>query len=257
MPALGIGGRDVVFSLARYRKARLGQNGDNAGPVFNDTPLNRCGQVGVQLLAGMVGGQALAQGRGVLVGRIARLKVPLPLWIVRPRPAVCRVLPVPQRVIISLPAGRGDVEAFAGLQIDAGGQDVDVHSPLWLVVLHGRPGVAVSLQARPGGGLKFIEDGRDVGGGGLVLWSPGKNPGGVRVGELQPVGDGGHQFRVATEHADARPFFALGIKLAGQVGGGAAGAGPATGKFNVHRRPPGRSRRPRTSPTRGTGRTGG
>ena len=145
MPALGIGGRDVVFSLARHRKARLGQNSDNAGPVFNDAPLNRCGQVGVQLLAGMVGGQALAQGCGVLVGRIARLKVALPFWIVRTRPAVFRILPVPQRVKISLPARRGDIQAFAGLQIDAGGQDVDVYTPLWLVVLHGRPGVAVGV----------------------------------------------------------------------------------------------------------------
>ena len=145
MPALGIGGRDVVFSLARHRKARLGQNGDDPGPVFNDAPLYRCGQVGVQLLAGVVGGQALAQGCGVLVGRIARLKVALPLRIVRTRPAVCGVLPVPQRVIIPLPAGRRDVQAFAGLQIDAGGQDVDVYTPLWLVVLHGCPGVAVGV----------------------------------------------------------------------------------------------------------------
>lgn len=145
MPALGIGGRDVVFPLARHGKARLGQKGDDAGPVFDDAPLNRCGQVGVQLVARMLGGQALAQGRGVLVGRITRLKVALPLWIVRTRPAVFRVLPVPQRVIIPLPARRGDVQAFAGLQIHAGGQDVDVHTPLWLVVLHGRPGVAVGV----------------------------------------------------------------------------------------------------------------
>ena len=144
-PALGIGGRDVVLTLARHRKARLGQNRDDAGPVFDDAPLNRRGEVGVQLVAGVLGGQALAQGRGVLVGRIARLKVPLPLRIVRPRPAVFRVLPVPQRVIIPLPAGRGDVQAFARLQIHAGGQDVDVHSPVWLVVLHGRPGVAVGV----------------------------------------------------------------------------------------------------------------
>ena len=197
-PALGIGGRDVVFTLARHGKARLGQNGDDAGPVFDDAPLNRCGEVVVQLLAGVLGGQALAQGRGVLVGRIARLKVALPLWIVRTCPAVFGVLPVPQRVIISLPARRRDVQAFARLQIHPGGQDVDVHSPVWRVVLHGRPGVAVGVQARPGGGLELIQDGRDVGGGGLVIRSPGNHSGGVRVGELQPVGDGGHQLRVAT-----------------------------------------------------------
>ena len=198
-PALGIGGRDVVLTLARHRKARLGQSRDDPGPVLDHAPLNRIGEVGVQLVAGVLGpGQALAQGGGLLVGRIARLKVALPLRIVRTRPAVFRVLPVPQRVIIPLPAGRRDVQAFAGLQIHAGGQDVDVHTPVWLVVLHGRPGVAVGLQARPGGGLELIEDGRDVGGGRLVLRSPGKNPGGVGVGELQPVGDGGHKFRVAT-----------------------------------------------------------
>ena len=198
MPALGIGGRDVVLTLARHRKARLGQNGDNAGPVFNDAPLNRCGEVGVQRVAGVVGGQALAQGRGFLVGRIARLKLALPFRIVRTRPAVCRVLPVPQRVKIPLPARRGDVQAFARLQIHPGGQDVDVHTPGWRVVLHGRPGVAVGVQARPGGGLELVQDGRDVGSGGVVLRSPGKNPGGVGVGERQPVGDGGHKFRVAT-----------------------------------------------------------
>ena len=188
-----------MLTLARHRKARFGQSGDDAGPVFDDAPLNRRGEVGVQLVAGVVGpGKPLAQGRGLLVGRIARLKVPLPLRIVRTRPAVFGVLPVPQRVKIPLPARRGDVQAFARLQIHPGGQDVDVHSPLWLVVLHGRPGVAVGVQARPGGRLELIQDGRDVSGGGLVLWSPGKNSGGVGVGELQPVGDGGHQFRVAT-----------------------------------------------------------
>ena len=145
-PALGIGGRDVVLTLARHGKARLGQSRDHSGPVFDDAPLNRLGEVGGQLVAGVFGpGKPLAQGRGVLVGRIARLKVALPLRIVRTRPAVFRVLPVPQRVIIPLPARRGDVQAFAGLQIHAGGQDVDVHSPGWLVVLHGRPGVAVGV----------------------------------------------------------------------------------------------------------------
>ena len=143
-------------------------------------------------------GQPLAQGRGLLVGRVTRLKVALPLRIVRTRPAVFRILPVPQRRKIPLPAWRGDVQAFARLQIHAGGQDVDVHTPVCRVVLHGRPGVAVGVQARPGGGLELIEDGRDVGGSGVVFGSPGNHAGGVRVGELQPVCNGGHKFRVAT-----------------------------------------------------------
>ena len=188
-----------MLTLARHGKARLGQSRDHSGPVFDDAPLNRRGEVGGQLVAGVFGpGQALAQGRGVFVGRVTRLKVALPLRIVRTRPAVFRILPVPQRRKIPLPARRGDVQAFARLQIHAGGQDVDVHTPVCRVVLHGRPGVAVRVQARPGGRLELIEDGRDVGGGRLVLWSPGNHAGGVRVGELQPVGDGRHKRRVAT-----------------------------------------------------------
>ena len=55
-----------------------------------------------------------------------------------------------------LPARRGDVEALAGFQVHAGGQDVDVDRAARLVVLHGRPGVAVGLQARPGRLLELV-----------------------------------------------------------------------------------------------------
>ena len=55
-----------------------------------------------------------------------------------------------------LPARRGDVEAFARLQVHPGGQDVDVDRTGGLVVLHGRPGVAVGLQARPGRLLELV-----------------------------------------------------------------------------------------------------
>jgi len=55
------------------------------------------------------------------------------------------VLPVPERVEVLLPARWGDVKALARFQVYPGGQDVDVDRATGLVVLDGRPGVAVGL----------------------------------------------------------------------------------------------------------------
>lgn len=117
-----------------------------------------------------------------------------------------------------LPAGRGDVEAFARFQVYPGGQDVDVDRAGGLVVLHGRPGVAVGLQARPGRLLELVEDGFDLGGGRLVVRCPGQHSRGVGVGKVQAVGDIRHLRRVAPEHGDASPLNALGVLLRCEVG---------------------------------------
>ncbi len=98
-------------------------------------------QVCGQLLAGILGlDKALAEGGGGQVGRIAGLEIALEGEVVRPAPAVRGILPVPEGIEMFLPPRRRDVEAFAGFQIDAGGQDMDVDAAVWVVVLDGRPG---------------------------------------------------------------------------------------------------------------------
>ena len=150
---------------------------------------------------------------------MARLDVALEGRVVRTAPPVLGVLPVPERVERLLPAGRGDVEALARLQVHAGREDMDMDRAARLGVLHGRPGVTVGRQARPSGLLELVQNGLDLGGGRRIVGRPGHHARGVGVGEIQAVGDLRDERRIAPQDGDAGPFHTLGVCGRGQVGG--------------------------------------
>ena len=176
---------------------------------------------------------------------------PGPRWVVGPAPAVLVVEGVSERIERLLPSGGRDVEAPAGLQVAPSGKDMDVSASAALAVQHGRPGVAVGLESRPGRLLEGVEDGFDLLIGGLVVRRPGDHAGRVPVLEVERVGHRGHHVRVAPQHLDALARLPGGVPLPEEIGGRLAGhAGPVREKLNVHRAPASRSGRAPRAPAR-------
>ena len=132
--------------------------------------------------------EAGPQPRRLDVGAVSGLLHPGPLRVVGPAPAVLMVEGVAERIERPLPARRGDVEAPAGLQVAPSGEDMHVSASAALAVEHGRPGVSVGLQSRPGRLLEGVQDRLDLPVGGLVVRCPSDHAGGVPVLERQRVG---------------------------------------------------------------------
>ena len=140
---------------------------------------------------------------GLDVGPMTWMHVPRPLRIVRAAPAVLVVLPVPQRVKRLLPSGSCDIQALAGLQIAARGQDMHVNTPVrHFAVLHRSPGVAIRFESGPGGLLELVHHSANLRIARVVLRCPGDDARRVLVLELQRIGDGGHLVGIAPQHGD-------------------------------------------------------
>jgi len=77
--------------------------------------------------------------------------------VVRPCPSMLVVVVVAQGIKSLLPAWRCDVEALAGLQINAGGEDVDVHAAIHLAVQNGRVGRSLAADTGEGHALEVIQ----------------------------------------------------------------------------------------------------
>ena len=147
---------------------------------------------------------------------------------------------VAERIERLPPAGRGNVEAAAGLKVAPGREDVDVGASALLAVKHGRPCVAVGLQPRPGRLLELVEDGFDLFIGGAVVRRPGDHAGRVPVLELQRIGDRGHHVGVPPQDFDALARLPGRVLLPEEVlGRSPRRPGPVRQKLNVHRRYPG------------------
>ena len=180
--------------------------------------------------------EARPQPRRFDVGAMAGLVLPGPRRVVGAGPAVLVVEGVAQRVERLLPAGGRDVQAAAGFQVAARGEDVHMDAIAVLAVQDRRPGVAVGLQPRPGGLLELVEDGPDLGVGRPVLRRPRDHERGVLVLEAERVGESGDVVGVPAQHLDARTHQPGGIAFADEiVGRGPGGAGAALGAANVHR----------------------
>ena len=251
-PALRVADGEVVLPLTGHLEACLLQEGDDIGAVLHPTALDPLQEViPDQLPRAGFHFEAGSQPRRVHVGAMARLLRLGPRRVVGTAPAVLVVEGVPQCVERLPPAGGRDVQAAARLEVAAGGEDVHVHAVAVLPVQDRRPGVAVGLQPRPCRLLELVEDGPDLGVGGLVIRRPRDDERGVLVLEAERVGDGGHVVRVAAQDLDARAHDPGGVALADEiVGGGLGRAGAAAGAANQHRRPRRRTGRPRAATAR-------
>ena len=140
------------------------------------------------------------------VGAVPGLLHPRPRRVIRPAPAVFGVEGVAERVECLLPARRRDIEAPAGLEVAPRGEDMHVSAAVALAVHHGRPGVAVGLEPRPGRLFKGIDDRADLRVGRSVVRCPGNHARRVLVLERQRVGHRGHLMGIPPEdlHAFAR-----------------------------------------------------
>ena len=156
---------DVVLSLPGDLEADLAERGQDAVPVGDFAALDPAeevtghglGQAGLGLI------QPKAPPLRFPVGPEAGLERPRPFRIVGPGPSVPLVQPVPERVEILLPPGRRDVEASAGGEIDARGEDVQVAAAAVLAVEDSGPAAPLRRQACPGDALELIKGLGDVG----------------------------------------------------------------------------------------------
>ena len=251
-PALRVADGEVVLAVAGHLEAGILQGGDHVGAVLHPAALDPLQEVVPdQLPRAGFHFEAGPEPRRLDVGAVARLLRLGPRRIVGAAPAVLVVEGVAQRVERLLPSGRRDVQAAARLEVAARGEDVHVHAVAVLPVQDRRPGVAVLLQPRPGRLLELVEEGPDLGVGGLVLRRPRDHERGVPVLEPERVRDGGHVVRVAAQDLDARPHQSGGVSFADEiVGGGLGGAFAAAGAANEHRRPRRRTGRPRAATAR-------
>ena len=110
-----------------------------------------------QVTGGRFEREAGAQVRRLDVGTVPGLLHPRPRRVIRPAPALFSVEGVTERVECLLPVRRRDVEAPAGLQVASRGEDMHVGAAA-LAVHHGRPGVAVGLEPRPGWSIYEVSD---------------------------------------------------------------------------------------------------
>ena len=145
-----------------------------------------------QVAGGGLEREAGSQVRRLDVGAVPGLLHPSPRRVIRPAPALLGVEGVTERVECLLPARRRDVEAPADLQVASRGEDMHMDAAVALAVHHGRPGVAVRLEPRPGRPLEGIENRADLRVGRSVVRCPGNHTRRVLVLERQRVGHRGH-----------------------------------------------------------------
>ena len=205
VPRRGIQRRQVVLALARHLQARLPQGGDDIGPIPYRAVLDTLEQVVAdQVAGGRFERETGPQLRRLDVGAVPGLLRPRPRRIIRPAPALFGVEGVAERVECLLPARRRDVEAPAGLQVASRGEDMHVNAAVALAMHHGRPGVAVGLEPRPGRLFKGIDDRADLRVGRSVVRCPGNHARRVLVLERQRVGHRRHLMGIPPEDLDPR-----------------------------------------------------
>ena len=194
-----------------------------------------------QVVADQVAGGGLeretgAQVRRLDVGAVPGLLHPRQRRVIRPAPALLGVEGVAERVECLLPARRRDVEAPAGLQVASRSEDVHVDAAVALAVHHGRPGVAVGLEPRPGRLFEGIHDRADLRVGRSVVRCPSDHARRVLVLERQRVGHRGDLMGIPLEDLHALAQLPRRVPRPEEVIGRRPGrAGAAGQELNVHR----------------------
>ncbi len=219
-----MGDGEVVLALARDLEAGVFEGDDHAGPVVDEACGDPLAEVAVD---GVAVGDGVRKPAGPGGAGAVR--------IIRPRPVVVVVQRPLERAVGLLPAGRGDVVALAGLEFDAGGQDMHVRAAVVVAVEHGRPGVTVWFEAGPGDALEVIERLLDLVVGRAVLGRPGEDGTPVAVLEVEGVGDLGDLARIAAQDRDLLPLLA-GVIAVGEkvVGRGRRAALAVLGERDQH-----------------------
>ena len=227
---------DVVLPLPRD-PAELRQVGGDIRPVGDEAVFDRLGQQGGDALPVRREPPPVPQCRLPpleLEGR--RRRVPPSRRIVRIGPAVPEVVHVPERPIVVQPAGRRDVERPAGLQVAAGGKDMDVDTAVRLPVQHRRPAASVRREAGEGQLPEIVEHGIDLRVVRPVLRRPCDHAGRVAVLEPQAVGDRGDLVGIAAQDLDAGALDAQRVGGGQHVPGGLPGrAGAVPQERDQHR----------------------
>jgi hypothetical protein len=140
-----------------------------------------------------------------------------PRGIIGTRPAVGDVVIVADRVIALLPPRRGDVHGFAGLQLHARRDDVNVAAAVALSVPYGIVGVLVSVETSKGDALEVVQDSVDLLLRRSVVLVPGNHCRGVAMLKRQRIGQRCDQLRIAAQHCDRFALLALVVKLLSQI----------------------------------------
>ena len=225
--------------MARHFEARLPEGGDDLGPVAHRAVLDALEQVVPDQVAwGGFEPEAGPQPRRLDVGAVAGLLHPGPRRVVWTAPAVFMVEGVAERIERPPPSRWRDVETPPGIEVAPRREDVNVSAAAALAVQHGRPGIAVGFEPRPGRLLEGIQNRLDLLVGRLVIRRPSDHAGGVPVLERQRVGHGGHLVRITPKDLDALARLPGRVTRPEQVVGRVPRrAGSAREELNVHRDP--------------------
>jgi len=142
---------------------------------------------------------------GVPVGVKAGLHRPPPERVVWPCPALSVVPFVPQRIEVAPLTWRGYVQGFSRAQVNAGDQDVDMHTAIFLAVQDGGQVYVLPVQSGKSQLLEVVQHGVDFILCRCLFGSPRDNGAGIPLLERQRVGQGTEQHRVSPQHLNACP----------------------------------------------------
>ncbi len=166
---------------------------------------------------------------------VRHLNEMLPGGIIRPGPSMPGVVHVADGIKCLLPSGRREVEALAGRQINASGEDVDVTSTISLTMQDGRIGGAIFADSSKCHALEVIQDCIDLCIGRRVVLMECDHARHIAMLEFQTVGNNTDLNRIATQHLNIGALDAVVVFIGQQVTGGTL---PATGavskELNVH-----------------------
>lgn len=107
------------------------------------------------------------------------------LWIIRPCPACAPVPIIPQGVKGVLPAGRRNVERFAGRQLDTGNEHMQMGTAVIFYMLHSRPAILFWIKPCKGDPFKVIEYRVNLLSTGAIFWRPGNHTTGIALTEIK------------------------------------------------------------------------
>ncbi|WP_421279550.1 hypothetical protein [Aeromonas veronii] len=142
---------------------------------------------------------------GVPVDVKAGLHRPPPERVVWPCPALSVVPFVPQRIEVAPLTWRGYVQGFSRAQVNAGDQDVDMHTAIFLAVQDGGQVYVLPVQSGKSQLLEVVQHGVDFILCRCLFGSPRDNGAGIPLLERQRVGQGTEQHRVSPQHLNACP----------------------------------------------------